>query len=140
LAVVAVGLETVTAIPAGILLSAVSTKVITEDELKFVHPFPVMVTLTVVPTVPAPGDTTATAAGGFCVVADPRSDTISADPPGAVFPTVSEPLSGPFAVRLGTKFVEMMHEDWASTTPVGQLLKAMKSPTGFSVNVSGWVS
>jgi hypothetical protein len=140
LSVVVAVLGTVAVMPARVELLSVSTKVIAEDALKCVDPLPVMVAFTVIPTVPAPGETTATAAGGFVVLADPIRDTTSGVPPGAEFPRVSEPVSGPFAVRLGAKFVVMMHDAWASTTPEEQLLLDMKSPARVSENGSCWLS
>ena len=74
------------------VLLAVSMKLMAEEELKFVHPLPVMTTFSVVPAAPAPGEITATAAAGFVEVADPVRDTISDVPPGAEFAMVSEPV------------------------------------------------
>jgi hypothetical protein len=89
------------------VLSLVSVKVMSEgedeDELKCVEPLPVIFTFTVVPAAPAPGETTATAAGGLVVVADPVSDTTSDVPPGAEFAIVSEPVRVVGLAELGVK-------------------------------------
>src|SRR5580698_1728327 len=63
----------------------VSTKVIVEELLKCVHVLPVIMTGTTVPEAPAPGDTTETAAGGGVAMAEPVSDAVRVDPPGAEF-------------------------------------------------------
>jgi len=88
----------------GLLALVVSVKLMTEEELKWVHPLPVMVTGTVVPAAPAPGDTTATAAAGLVAVADPVSDAVSGEPPGAESVTVSVPVRVVGLVELGAKF------------------------------------
>jgi hypothetical protein len=116
----------------------VSVNVITEDELKFVHPLPVMITGITVPADPAPGDTTATAAGGLVVVAEPVSETVSGEPTGAECAIVSEPVSGPgVASGAGAKATEIMQEELAAIVPVLQLLLAVKLVVAASVNVSG---
>jgi hypothetical protein len=51
-------------------------KLITEEGLKVVHPLPVMTTLTEVPAAPAPGETTATAAGSLVATADPVNEML----------------------------------------------------------------
>jgi hypothetical protein len=90
--------------PEAIVPLSVSVKLTTEEELKCVHPLPVMVTGTIVPAAPAPGDTTATAAAGFVAVADPVSDAVSGEPPGAESVTVSVPVRVVGLIELGVKF------------------------------------
>ena len=128
----------VTVMSDAILLLSVSVKPITDDVLKFVHPLPVITTGTDVPADPAPGDTTATAAGGFVVLAEPSSDTTSGDPTAAVCAIVNDPLSGPgVAVGLGSNTTFRLQVDFAAISPVPQLLVGAKLPTGVIVNVSG---
>src|SRR5271157_2075009 len=96
----------------GLRLLFVSTKVMTEDALKCVHPLPVMTTFTVVPAAPAPGETTATAAAGLVAVPEPERFVTSAVPPGAESVTVSVPLRTP--VALGAKATYIKQEELAA--------------------------
>ena len=108
-----------------------------EDPVKFVYSFPVMTTLTVVPAAAAPGATTATAAAGLLVVAEPLSETVRGNPPGAEFAIVSEPLTGPEGVVLpGAKITERMQDELAAIVPVAQLVVAVKLADVAKVKVS----
>src|ERR1017187_9251861 len=106
-ALMVLGVGAVTALTAmsqAVVVLFVSKKVIAEDALKCVQPLPVMITGTTVPDAPAPGDTTATAAGGLVAIAQPVSVATSADPPGAESVTVSEPERvGLGRIELGVK-------------------------------------
>src|ERR1035438_9143087 len=95
---------TVAVISGGLLIgSSVSTKVMTDEALKCVHPLPVMTALMVVPAAPAPGEITETAAGGLVAIAEPVRDAVGTGPPGAVLATVSMPVRVVGVTELGTK-------------------------------------
>src|SRR5579863_483495 len=90
-----------TAMLQAVVVLVVSTKVMTEDALKCVQPLPVMITGTAVPDAPAPGDTTATAAGGFLAVAPPVNEAVTGDVPGAALPLVAELAMDKVPMRVG---------------------------------------
>src|SRR6201998_1580372 len=94
-----------------------------EVPVKVVYSFPVMPTLTVVPAAAAPGATTATAAAGLLVVAEPLSEPVRGNPPGAEFAIVSEPVTGPEGgVLPGAKITARMQDELAAMFSVGELV------------------
>src|SRR5580658_7020842 len=90
-----------TAMLQAVVVLFVSTKLMVEELLKCVQVLPVMMTGTTVPDAPAPGETTATAAGGGVAMAEPVSDAVMVDPPGAELGIDSVP------VRVGLGVIEV---------------------------------
>jgi hypothetical protein len=84
-----------------------------------------MITGTVVPVCPAPGDTDETAAGGGVAIAEPVSDAVNVDPPGAEFVIVTVPVRvGLGVIDVGVKLTKIKQEVLAAITPVVQLVLA----------------
>jgi hypothetical protein len=97
----------------------------TDDEVKCVHPLPVITTGTCVPAEPAPGETTATAACGGVAIADPVSEPVTGEPIAAESAIVSTPVRVLGVVALGVKFTKIVHVPPAAIEPDTQPVLAV---------------